>query len=493
MEDVRTRFAPSPTGFLHIGGLRTALYAYLHARHTGGSFILRIEDTDRSRLVPGALEDILDSLRWIGIAWDEGPETGGHHAPYVQSERVDLYRRHARQLVESGRAYPCYCTPERLRGLREEQQEKGLAPGYDRRCRNLTEQERAAHRERGDAFVIRFAYPREGETIFTDLIRGDITTSNEQMDDFVLLKSDGYPTYHLANVVDDHLMGITDVIRGEEWISSTPRHLNLYRSFGWAPPRFAHVPVILAPGGGKLSKRHGAVTVREFRNTGYLPEALLNFIVLLGWSLDDRTEQFTMDQLVEHFDIRQVNKSAAVFSYEKLDHFNGLYIRRKTAEELCDLLMPFVVKAGMLGEQEVDAHRDYLLRIVPLIRERITLLGEAGEQLWFFFDRHFEIRDSVSLIPKKGTAADAARILEGASEAIRRTEPFTEERIEASLRALVEQLDMKVGQVFMTIRVAVTGSRVSPGLFETINVLGRERVLSRLAAAADTARSRGST
>ncbi|MFW6180656.1 MAG: glutamate--tRNA ligase [Spirochaetota bacterium] len=493
MEDVRTRFAPSPTGLLHIGGLRTALYAYLHARHTGGSFILRIEDTDRARLVPGALEDILDSLRWIGIDWDEGPDIGGPYAPYVQSERVELYRRHAERLVESGSAYPCFCTPERLRELREEQREKGLDPGYDRRCRGLTGQERAARRERGDTFVIRFAYPREGETAFPDLIRGEITTGNERMDDFVLLKSDGYPTYHLANVVDDHLMGITDVIRGEEWISSTPRHLNLYRSFGWTPPRFAHVPVILAPGGGKLSKRHGAVTVREFREKGYLPEALLNFIVLLGWSLDDRTEQFTMDQLVEYFDIRQVNKSAAVFSYEKLDHFNGLYIRRKTSGELCDLLMPFVVKAGLLGEQEADAHRDYLLRIVPLIRERITLLGEVGDHVWFFFDRHFEIRDTAALIPKKGTAADATRILEGAREAIRQADLFTEERIEASLRALVERLGMKVGQVFMTIRVAVTGSRVSPGLFETINVLGRERVLRRLAAAADTARSLEST
>ncbi len=487
--DVRTRFAPSPTGFLHIGGLRTALYAYLHARSRGGSFILRIEDTDRARLAPGALEDILVSLRWMGITWDEGPETGGPHAPYVQSERVDLYRRHAERLVESGTAYRCYCTPQRLRELREEQSKRGLDPGYDRRCRNLTERRKAEHRERGDAFVIRFAYPQEGETTFSDLIRGDITTRNVQMDDFVLLKSDGYPTYHLANVVDDHLMRVTDVIRGEEWISSTPRHLHLYRGFGWDPPRFAHVPVILAPGGGKLSKRHGATTVREFREKGYLPEALLNFIVLLGWALDDRTEQLGMDQLVEHFDIRQVNKASAVFSYDKLDHFNGLYIRRKTAEELCELLIPFVVKAGLIDEHEVAGRREYLTRIVPLIRERITLLSEAGDHLWFFFDRHFRVRDTAALIPKKGTPGDAVRILEGASEAIRRTEPFTEQQIEASLRALVEKLGMKVGQVFMTIRVAVTGSRVSPGLFETINVLGRKRVLDRLAAAEDIARS----
>jgi glutamyl-tRNA synthetase len=480
MDSVRTRFAPSPTGFLHIGGLRTALFAYLFARHHGGRYILRIEDTDRSRFVEGALEDIMDSLRWIGIRWDEGPDTGGPFAPYQQSLRREIYEQFTLQLIEHGHAYRCYCTPERLSALREEQKKRGLDPGYDRRCRNLTPEERKAHEDRGDQSVIRLKVPLEGETAFEDVIRGTISKPNSALDDLVLLKSDGFPTYHLANVVDDHLMDISHVIRGDEWISSTPRHILLYRAFGWEPPQFAHVPVILAPGGGKLSKRHGATMVREFRDRGYLREALLNFIALLGWSLDDKTEFFSMEELVERFDLGRVNKAPAVFSFEKLDWFNGMYIRKKTIPELFALVLPHLMADGILSEGDEEERRAYIMRILPLVQERLNHLTDITDRIWFFFDERFEIREPDALIPKKGTREDALRIIRRADEELEVLASFEEQDIESVMRRLVEELGLKTGQVFMTLRIALTGSRVSPGLFETMAVMGKSRVIDRL-------------
>jgi len=479
MNAVRTRFAPSPTGFLHIGGLRTSLFAYLFARHNGGSFILRIEDTDRARLVEGALEDIMDSLRWIGISWDEGPDVGGPCAPYLQSERREIYERYALLLIERGHAYRCFCSPERLAALREEQRKRGLDPGYDRHCRNLTPQERRS----GGPSVIRLKVPLEGETAFDDIIRGSISKKNSELDDLVLLKSDGFPTYHLANVVDDHLMEISHVIRGDEWISSTPRHILLYRAFGWDPPRFAHVPIILAQGGGKLSKRHGATMVLEFRERGYLSEALLNFIALLGWSLDDKTEFFTMKELIEHFELGRVNRAPAIFSYEKLDWFNGMYIRKKSIPELYDLVLPYLRRDGIVDSENETAQRDYILQILPLVQERMNRLTDITGLIWFFFDDRYEIREPESLIPKKGTLDDALRILNGASEKLVKLTSFEEKAIEPLMRGFVEELGMKTGQIFMTLRVAVTGSRVSPGLFETMAVLGKQRTVKRLSEA----------
>jgi glutamyl-tRNA synthetase len=480
MKEVRTRFAPSPTGYLHIGGLRTALFAYLFARHHGGCFILRIEDTDRSRLVEGALEDIVDSLRWIGIEWDEGPDSGGPFAPYRQSTRRTVYDEHAGMLIERGHAYRCYCTPERLSGLREEQRKKGLDQGYDRRCRNLAPRQREEFERAGAPSVVRLKVPLEGETHFDDIIRGRVSKKNSVLDDLVLLKSDGYPTYHLANVVDDHLMEMTHVIRGEEWISSTPRHILLYDAFGWEPPSFAHVPVILAQGGGKLSKRQGATMVREFREKGYLSEALLNFIALLGWSLDDKTEFFSMDDLIRYFDLDRVNKAPAVFSYDKLDWFNGVYIRKKSLTELYDLVLPFLMRAGIITASPEGDQKEYLMRILPLVQERMNQLGDIVGLTWFFFDEKYEIRDAGSLIPKGASAVDGMKILASARERIQSLQSLEEGDLEQALRGIVEDLGMKAGQVFMPIRVAVTGSRVSPGLFETVAVLGRDRVLNRL-------------
>ncbi|UCB46055.1 MAG: glutamate--tRNA ligase [Spirochaetota bacterium] len=476
MDRVRTRFAPSPTGFLHIGGMRTALFSFLFARNNNGDFILRIEDTDRSRIVEGALDDIMDSLRWAGIIWDEGPDIGGPYSPYMQSERKTIYQEHAQQLVESGKAYRCYCTPERLKQLRTEHGRQG----YDRYCRNLSDDEKQSRDEARDTHVIRLKIPLNDETAFRDEIRGEIVTKNEDIDDFVLLKSDGFPTYHLANVVDDHLMQINYVIRGDEWISSTPKHVLLYNAFEWTHPKFAHVPVILAKEGGKLSKRHGATMVREFINRGYLSDAFINFIALLGWSLDDKSEFFEMHELIKHFDLNKVNKASSVFSYEKLDWFNGMYIRKKSIEQLYELILPYLIKGGFIAKEDPDQDKDYILEIIPLIQERLKYLGDIENHVWFFFDKHFEVRQTDALIPKKLSKNDAVRILEETARAIEGLKVFSEEDIENCLRGLVESIGFKAGQVFMTIRVAITGSSVSPGLFETIRVLGKNRVQSRI-------------
>jgi glutamyl-tRNA synthetase len=491
MHAIRTRFAPSPTGFLHIGGLRTALFAYLFARHKGGAFILRIEDTDRSRLVEGAEGDIMKSLEWIGIGWDEGPDKGGACGPYRQSERKEIYREQAQRLIEEGNAYRCFCTPERLKNLRDEQKREGLDPGYDMHCRNLEAEEREEHMRRGDSSVIRLKVPLEGETSFDDLIRGRIAKKNGVLDDLVLLKSDGFPTYHLANVVDDHLMHISHVIRGDEWISSTPRHVLLYRAFGWEPPKFAHVPVILAQGGGKLSKRHGATMVREFRERGYLSDALLNFIALLGWALDDKTEFFTMGELIRHFDLDRVNKASAIFSYEKLDWFNGIYIRKKSIPELYEELLPFLKRDRIVTSENEVERKGYISRILPLIQERLNQLNDITGLIWFFFDDLYEIREPEALIPKKGTVDDASAILKRTYELIESMPAFDEEKLEDAMRGLVEALGLKTGQVFMTVRVAITGSSVSPGLFETMVVLGRDVVLDRLQGAVDVLKGLG--
>lgn len=480
MGKIRTRFAPSPTGFLHIGGIRTALFSFLFARHNNGDFILRIEDTDRSRFVQGAVEDIIASLKWLGISWDEGPDIGGKHGPYRQSERKDIYRSMAFELIKQGRAYKCFCTRERLKALRENQNKPGKSTGYDKHCRKLTADEIAGHEKTGDPFVVRLKIPGAGQTAFDDAIRGKITTPNDIIDDTILLKSDGLPTYHLANVADDHLMEITHVIRGEEWISSTPIHVILYNAFEWSQPVFSHVPVILAEGGGKLSKRHGATMVSEFKQRGYLSEAFLNYIALLGWSLDDKTEFFDMDKLIKYFNLQRVNKAAAVFSYEKLDWFNGIYIRKKREQELYNLLLPFIIREGLLKEEESSKYKEYILKIVPLIQERLKYLSDVSRLIWFFFDDHFEVKERQYLIPKKLQKKDAVNILEQAIKRIKSVTPFQIEEVEAAMRDLVLYLQLKAGQVFMTIRIAITGTRVSPGLFETICVMGQDRVIKRL-------------
>jgi len=485
---VRVRYAPSPTGEPHVGNIRTALFNWLFARHHGGQFILRIEDTDQDRLVPGATTAIMSALQWLGLDWDEGPGVGGPFGPYVQSERLPLYQERAQWLVEQGWAYPCYCSEERLQQLRERQRAMGIPPGYDRRCRNLSPEERRRLEKQGIRPVIRFKVPLQGETAFTDLIRGPVTWKNRLLDDFVLLKSDGWPTYHLANVVDDHAMHITHVLRAEEWLPSTPRHILLYRAFGYEPPQFAHLPMILGPDRSKLSKRHGAVSVLQFREMGYLPEAMLNYLALLGWSLDGQTELFTREDLIRYFSLERVHSAPAVFNHEKLTWMNGVYIRQLPPEDLTDRLLPFLerpeAQGGLPDGVPRPLDRDYVRRIVPLIQDRLKLLGEGAELTRFFFvDEPYE---PDLLVPKGWEPARALNALEQALARVRALPEWTAPTLETALRGLAQDLGVKTGPLFTIVRVAVTCRTVAPPLFETMQVLGRETCLRRM----ETARER---
>ncbi len=483
---VRVRFAPSPTGYLHIGGARTALFNWLFARHTGGKFILRIEDTDRKRFVPDALEDITSGLRWLGLDWDEGPEVGGPFGPYFQSERTELYRKWANWLVEQGYAYRCFCSPERLARMRKEQMARGEPPHYDRTCRNLSPEEVQERIEKGQPYVIRFKSPLTGSTTFTDLIRGDITFEHKNLDDFVLLKSDGYPTYHLANVIDDHFMEITHIMRGDEWISSAPKHILLYQAFGWEPPLLAHLPLILDPSGkGKLSKRKKRIAgeevlvfVKEFREAGYLPEAVFNFLATVGWSYDGQTEIFTREEAIEKFDIRSINPSPAALPYKKLEWMNGVYIRQLSTEELKERLLPFL--SDSLGMKESDLRaRPELDILVPIIQERIKRLDEASALIDFAFKDEVDYPPEM-LIQKKLTKDQTLEVIDRVIEVLESAPDFRSETLEERLRGLVAEMGLKAGQVFGVIRVAITGKKVAPPLFGSLEALGRERSLARM-------------
>ncbi|MGQ9568983.1 MAG: glutamate--tRNA ligase [Anaerolineae bacterium] len=486
-EKVRVRFAPSPTGYFHVGSARSALFNYLFARHHGGVFILRIEDTDRSRYHPGALEDILSSLKWLGLDWDEGPEVGGAYGPYFQSQRLSIYQEHARRLVEEGRAYPCYCSRERLAALREEQARRGAPQGYDRHCRHLTARERAEAEARGIVPVVRLKVPLEGETSFHDVIRGDITVQNHQLEDAVLLKSDGFPTYHLANVVDDHLMEITHILRADEWLASVPLHVILYDALGWTPPVYAHLPVILDPSGkGKMSKRKTVgpggqtyhVLVRDFRAQGYLPEAMFNFLALLGWSYDDKTEVMTREELVQRFSLERVRPAPSAFSYQKLEWMNGVYIRQLAPEALTERLVPFLARGLGMPEEAVRA-RPELRGIAPLVQERLKTLSEVVRWVDFLFTDGLVDYD-VGLLLQKVSAEEARRALRAALEALRGLDPFDVAHLEQVLRGLMQEVGLKAGPFFGLIRVAVTGKQVAPPLFESLALLGKERTLRRL-------------
>ncbi len=486
-EKVRVRFAPSPTGYLHIGGARTALYNRLLAGKKKGFFLLRIEDTDRSRYLPEALDDIMTGLKWLGLEWDEGPDVGGPVGPYQQSERIPLYQKYARQLVEEGKAYYCFCSPERLQALRQ-RQEAAKDPagyGYDGHCRDLPEEEQEKYIAEGRKPVIRFKMPREGKVRVVDALRGEMIFDLQTLDDFVLLKSDGFPTYHLANVVDDHLMKITHVMRGDEWIASTPRHVLLYQAFGWEAPVFLHLPVLLSPDGkGKLSKRHGATSLREFREKGYLPEALNNFLLLLGWHPPDDRELFTLEEAMEVFSPERISTSPVAFSLDKLNWFNGVYIRKLTPEELAARVLPFLQKDGLLPEPCPPERFNYLVRIMPLVQERLKLLSEITEMAGYFLREEIPPPPRELLIPKKSTADQTRLLLIEAEKELAKVDDFSSETLETALRRLAASLGVKPGTFFMPLRVAVTGKTATPGLFETMAVIGKERVLRRIRAAA---------
>jgi glutamyl-tRNA synthetase len=481
---VRVRFAPSPTGDLHVGGGRSALFTWLFARQHGGDFILRIEDTDQKRYKEESVESITAALRWLGLDWDEGPDVGGPLGPYYQSERLPLYQEHARLLVERGHAYECFCSSERLDALRAEQVANKQPPGYDRRCRTLSDAERAEFRAADITPVVRLKVPLEGSTIVHDVLRGASTYENRLLEDTVLLKSDGFPTYHLAVVVDDHHMQISHVMRGEEWLPSAPLHVITYEAFGWEIPPFIHMPVILNPDGkGKLSKRAGAASVLLYRDGGYLPEALVNYLALVGWSYDDRTEIFSQDELIEKFDIARVNPSPARYNYDKLLWFNQYYINHIIdLDDLTRRCLPWLRAAGLVdavAEDESTSEYARARAAVALIKDKMRLLTEAAELTSFFFTEP-DPYDADALVPKKMEPETVRRALAGAREVIAATGVDDEPELEARLRALADELGLKAGQLFMPIRVAVTGRGVSPGLFDTLRVIGNERVLERL-------------
>jgi glutamyl-tRNA synthetase len=470
---VRVRYAPSPTGLPHVGNIRTAFFNWLFARHMGGKFIVRIEDTDVARTVPGALEGILDGLRWLGIDWDEGPEVGGSFGPYVQSQRLDIYRKMAQTLVDTGYAYYCHCSSGRLEKMRAEQIAKKMPLGYDRCCRDLG-------LGAAPGAVIRYKTPLESKTTFHDLIRGDVTFENAVLDDFVLLKSDGYPTYHLANVIDDHLMEITHVMRAEEWLSSTPRHLMLYNAFGFTPPLFAHLPIILGSDRSKLSKRHGAVSILEYKEKGYLPEAMANFLALLGWAYDDKTELFTIDELKQHFSIEKISQTSAIFNAEKLDWMDGVYIRKLTPDQFAIRALPFLEK-GLPPDVKRPLDIDYVKKVLPLVQERAKTLGEVAskELTWFFFSDNIEF-DAALLIDKKLDKQKTLEMLEIAKVKLDMLENFQADTLETILRPLADEIGVKAGQLFGALRTAVTGLTATPPLFQTMEVLGQDKCLARI-------------
>ena len=484
---VRLRYAPSPTGDPHVGNIRTALWSWLHARRHGGAFVLRLEDTDQSRAVAGSLDRIEGSLRWLGIDWDEGPDVGGPFAPYVQSQRLERYEAATAQLLEAGHAYRCFCTPDELSAMRERQRESGDPPGYDGRCRALEAGATAARAASHEPHVVRFRMPDDGTTTFEDLIRGTITYENRVLDDFVILKSDGFPTYHLAHVVDDHAMQITHVTRGDEWIPSTPRHVRLFEALGYELPVFVHTPVILGPDGGKLSKRQGAKSVLEYAAEGYLPGALLNYLAIIGWALDDHTEILSRDQLFESFDLAGLNPAPAAFDTDKLEWMNGVYMRQLPLD---DLAARFAQRLDADLPPEVARPLDHALieAFTPLIQERVKLLSDVAPLTDLFFAEAIAVAPPEEFIGRglRDTPERAAQALDAATLALAPlAEDWSAEPLEAALRALADAIEVKAGDLFMLCRVAVTGKRVTPPLFETMAIVGGEACLARLAAASD--------
>ncbi len=476
---VRTRIAPSPTGDPHVGTAYVALFNYALARKHGGQFILRIEDTDRQRSHPASERMIYEALHWLGLTWDEGPDVGGPHGPYRQSERSEIYRRHAELLVERGAAYPCFCTAERLEALRSEQKAQKLPLGYDGRCRGLASAEAQERRAAGEPHVIRLAMPTGDSMTVRDLLRGEVRFERPQMDDQILLKSDGFPTYHLANVVDDHLMGISHVIRAEEWLSSLPKHVQLYRSFGWEQPVFCHLPLLRNADRSKISKRKNPVSLNHYRRAGFLPEALLNFLALMGWAMPDEREEFSLSEFVEALLLEHISLGGPVFDIEKLRWLNGRYLRRMSADELIARL-----RGHLLGD-------DYLRQVLPLCQERIDTLEAFFDYASFFFAGEVAYDDAAmkALVPKGKTPAETAKALTTLLET--KIDPeltWSAATVEADLRLFAEQSGWGAKELFMTVRVAVTGRSATPPLFDTLAVLGKEVCRRRLRRASDVLR-----
>jgi glutamyl-tRNA synthetase len=474
----RVRFAPSPTGYLHIGGLRTALYNYLFAKNQNGKLILRIEDTDRKRFVEGAVENLIDTLNWAGISFDEGPDMGGEYTPYLQSERLHIYKELVEKLVFEGKAYYCFCTPERLEKLKEEQQKLKLPQAkYDKHCLHLSKNEIDEKLNSNIPYVIRLNVKPNQKIIFNDVIRETVEFDTNNIDDQVLLKSDGFPTYHLANVVDDHLMEITHVIRGEEWLSSTPKHVILYDYFGWEKPIFAHLPLLLNPDKSKLSKRQDDVAVEDYRDKGYLKEALINFVALLGWNFGDDKEFYEMNELIEKFSLERVHKAGAVFNLEKLNWMNYEHLRRKPDSDVLKMLRKEISKSEFSSNIYSD---DYLLKVIGAMKERVSFVKEYLTKSPYFFKAP-ETYEEQNL--NKRWKEDSAELLDKLKISFEKLENPSKEDFEKALDEIASQLNINKGKLVHPLRIAVSGVGEGPGVYDIVSVLGKDETISRIKSA----------
>ncbi len=478
----RVRFAPSPTGHVHLGSARTALFDFLIAQQTGGQFILRIEDTDRKRLVEGAEQELMDSLKWLGIHYDEGPDVGGPYGPYRQSERKDIYLKYANELIELDKAYPCFCTPERLAQVRQEKQNQKQLPHYDGLCRGLTKQEARDRMESGESYVIRFKSPKEGSTVVKDLLRGEIEFENKNLDDFILVKTDGWALYHLAAIVDDYLMKITHVIRGSEWLPTSPLHSLIWKAFGWEEPVWVHLSVFLKPSGkGKMSKREVAqlsqdgysIFIKDLKELGYLPASVNNWIALMGWSFDDHTEYFSMHDLIEKFSLEKLNPSPAAINFSKLDHFNKLHIKALSNRELAENVKPFFEAKGIHADLET------LINLAPIIKDRLVTLDDAVDFCRFIFLDEIEFKKE-SLNIKDKSESEISKIGEDTFLLLEGVKDWSVPSLETSLKGYMDEQGLTPQEFYSFLREAISGQRVTPPLFESMAVLGREKTLERI-------------
>ncbi|WP_213975495.1 glutamate--tRNA ligase [Tepidanaerobacter acetatoxydans] len=481
-ENVRVRFAPSPTGSLHIGGARTALFNLLFARHNNGTFVLRIEDTDTERSTEESTQQILRSLKWLGLDWDEGPEKGGDFGPYFQSQRLELYKKEVDRLLAEGKAYYCYCSPEELSERREAALKAGKPPKYDGRCRNLTPEQRKKSEDEGKPYTIRLKMPEEGQTVVEDLIRGTVVFDNSVLDDLIIVKSNGIPTYNFACVVDDNAMKMTHIIRAEEHLSNTPKQIQTYLALGYEIPKFAHVPMILAPDRSKLSKRHGATSVEEFRDQGYLAESIINYLTLLGWSPEGTEEIFDLDKAIREFTLERVNKTAAIYDVKKLTWINGHYMRELDLEYITEQTIPFMIKKGIITEEEAQDNFEYIKKVVEISRDRAKTLDELADTITFFFKDVTEYEEKG--VKKHFSKENAAKLLTLGAEALEKLEDFTHDKTEETFRNITADMGLKAAEIIHPTRLAITGRTVGPGLFDIIVLLGREKTAERMRKAA---------
>ncbi|WP_425448438.1 glutamate--tRNA ligase [Dethiothermospora halolimnae] len=485
MSDIRVRFAPSPTGYVHIGSLRTALYNYLFAKGQGGKYILRIEDTDRSRYVEGAIENLIESMEWAGVTHDEGVfieddkiVQKGDYGPYVQSERLDIYNEYIEKLIEKGHAYYCFCTKERIDKIREEQKSQGKIPRYDGFCRSIDIEEAKKRIAAGEKYTIRLKLPAAKDVKFHDIVRGDITINTRDMDDQVLMKSDGFPTYHFAVVVDDHLMEITHIVRGDEWLPSTPKHICLYEAFGWEPPKYVHLPTVLNKDKKKLSKRQGDVAVGDFKEKGYLPEGLVNYLALVGWSPDTTKEIFTMDELIDEFSFDRVSKTGGVFDKDKLNWVNGQHIKELDSKIVTDLAIPYLKDANYITEEDVENRYDWIQKIVETVQESLSYMKEITDKVDIFFKDKMDPEDDKALEMIKGE--QVPELLNAFKEELEGIDEVDEEFANSIFKVLKKKTGIKGKNLFMPVRVALSGQLHGPEMTNIILILGKQNILNRI-------------